>query len=841
MNMDVTLRVWLALPLVILLLGPANAAAQQEEDRTRERQEERDDRDPRMVERTGTTEAELIERLRESGLTRSQVRSRLQQIGMDPGLADRYFDVIEGRREAPTGMASDRMLEAMERVGVDTGRDRDRRQIRRMPGDPFAPDTLAEDAFRRDTLEDPRRDELPVFGRSVFRQPTTQFEAIPFGPVDPGYRLGPGDQIQLVLTGDVEATHTLEVTREGNVFIPDVGRLEVAGLTLRQLDDHLLRRLSRVYSGVGRGAGATTEFDVSLGQLRPNQVFVLGEVENPGAKQVGGTATVFNALYQARGPNDYGSFRRIVVRRNGDVIREVDLYRYLIDGDSRDDIRLEQGDIIFVPPAVRQVGVRGEIRRQAIYELVEGEGLSDLLRFAGGLEARALLRRVQIDRIASPADRRPGVDRVLVDVDVEDVLRGRPVVLQDGDRVQVFGVSDERRNRIVLTGDVRRPGIYEWSPRTTLQSVLERAEGLSETAYTSRAHIFRLNESDGTRSLIRTPMLEAANGRVMEDILLADRDSVVVFSRPELRNPETVRIDGMVKEPGRYTLAQGMTVEDLILTAGGFLPGADRTAAEVARPSDDRERTERVASVSMVSLREGERGGNPSPEGGHPDLPPWTPSAAEFELGPNDRIFVRRAPGYEPPRTIAVTGEVARPGMYVLERRQERISDMLGRVGGFTSEANPEGFQLFRDENLVATNLIRATRRPGSRDDVVLEAGDSIHVPQHDPTVLVRGAVGFETRVLHVPGQPVEYYIDRAGGYQPTADARRVTITFQDGERAAAGRRWLDIGRPVPAPGSVVDVPDGEGAGVNWERVINRTLGIATSVASLIVLVDRIR
>jgi polysaccharide biosynthesis/export protein len=408
-----------------------------------------------------------------------------------------------------------------------------------------------------DLLDDP--DEPPIFGRALFRRTTTQFQPILSGPVDADYRLGPGDELVLFLTGDVELGYVLDVNREGYVIIPDVGQLFVNGLTLGELRSRLYERLGRVYSGVRRGPEATTQFQVSLGRLRANQVYLIGEVEWPGSYQVSAVATVFNALYTAGGPTRQGSFRRIEVRRGGRVVREVDIYDYLLRGDSRGDIRLEQGDIVFVPMAGAQVQIEGAVRRPAIYELRPEEGLRDLLAQAGGLKADAVVRRIQIDRILPPERRRPGVDRVLVDVDIYEVARpeGERIALHDGDIVQVFGVSEERRHRVSITGKVRRPGTYEWIPGGTLWDLIDRADGLDERAYTARAHIFRLNEADGSRRLIQAPLLADESGRALRDVALADRDSVVVLSREELSNPQTVAIDGFVKNPGTYALAEG--------------------------------------------------------------------------------------------------------------------------------------------------------------------------------------------------------------------------------------------------------------------------------------------
>ncbi len=787
--------------------------------------------------------AEIIERLRQSGLSRAQIRTRLQQMGYDPRLADEYFDALEGGGEPPRGEAPDELLDALREIGIGTqgiGLDT-------IPRDTLFPDRLAMDSVRADAI---RADslapgELPIFGRELFQNSTSQFQPVTTGPVDPGYRLGPGDQLALILTGDVETAYALEVTREGFIVVPDVGQILVNGLTLRELEDRLYARLGDVYSGIDRGPGATAQFQVSLGRLRSNQVFLIGEVERPGAYQVSAVATAFNALYRARGPNRNGSFREIEVRRGGEIVQTIDVYDYLLHGDSRNDIRLQQGDVVFVPVVGKQVAIRGAVSRPAIYEMKPNEGLRDLLRFAGRLEANALLSRVQIDRILPPDSRIPGIERVLVDVDVSRLLSegGEPIALRDGDAVQVFTVSTERRNRLTVTGEVRRPGLYEWAPGMTIWDLIARADGLDEQAYTPRAHIYRLNEFDGTRRLIQTPLLADSAGRPLEDIVLADRDSIVVYSRAELGNPQLVTIDGFVKNPGTYMLADGMTARDLVLAAGGFVRGADRTEADIARLPDGMIRTDTTSYIIEVPLElsiGGGADGAVTSTAGLPtgDLPTWVPEPQELELLHGDRVFIRKAPGYEQQRPVSIVGQVIKPGTYILATRQERLLDVLERAGGLTDEAYPAGLRVVRDDNLVATDLERALRDPESRYNLVLEPGDSIQVPRLDPTVLVTGAVAFEARVLYEPGRSLDYYISRAGGYTEAADVDRVSIVYPDGERATVDDFLFFRNAPEPQAGSTIFVPARPGnelGGVDWDQFLSRSLSIVTTAVTLLI------
>lgn len=759
------------------------------------------------------SQAEIMERIRESGLSRSEAKMRLRQLGYDPSIVDPYYDAMEAEGAG---------------AGGRTSRDADQflRELAELNRPRAAPavDTAIEPT---DTAEPRRRQavggvggsdgELPRFGRDLFDRSTTEFEPVQQGPVDRGYRLGPGDEIQLILTGGVEAAYSLPVGRQGQIVIPDVGQIAVAGMTMEQLDTALRHHLGRVYAGV-RGPEPTIRFQAALGSLRTNQVYIVGEVERPGAYQVGGVATVFHALYRAGGPNESGSFRQVQVWRGDRVVRTIDLYDYLMGGDSRDDIRLENGDRIHVPLSGPQVEARGALRRPARYELVPGEDLRDLLRYAGGFTADALVRRVQVDRILPPQERMEG-DRALLDIDVVALLEGRAstVPLRDGDIVEVFGISSERRNRVAVRGEVRRPGTYEWWPGATLGDLIDRADGLNDVAYTDRAHIFRLEPATGDRRLVSVPLDDGA-GRI---VALADRDSVVIHSRDELRTPEVVHIDGFVKGPGTYELADGTTVQDLLLMAGGFTEGAHTLDAEVARPPDPTSRTDTTAHVLRVALDD-----------------------ARFPLRHGDRVFVRKAPAFDDDRTVTVRGEVAFPGDYVLARRQERLTDVLARAGGFTSEVYVPGIRIVREGRLVAVDAARALRNPDGPLNLVLQAGDSVAVPRYDPTVLVQGAVNFESRVLYRPGASLEYYIERAGGYRDAAARDRVSVTQQNGERNTMRSVLMMRRAPSVAPGSTIYVPElppSERDGISLDSFLARSMSVASVAATLLLAISQLR
>jgi polysaccharide biosynthesis/export protein len=776
------------------------------------------------------SQGELIERLRQSGMSRAEVRARLQQAGYPPGLADSYFDAIERG-----GEPSDDFLEALSRIGVlsqPASLGPDGRPVGELGREPL------------DSADFVRPSEFEVFGLRTFRQAGTQFEPQLFGPVDPGYRLGPGDELLLVLTGDVEAAYNLNVTREGFIFIPDVGQVSVNGVTLAQLEDVLYSRLGRVYSGVSRAPNASTRFQISIGGLRANQIMVTGDVIRPGSYQVSSVGGLFNALYQAGGPTGNGSFRYVEIHRGGRVVHIADLYDFLVRGDGASDIRLEHNDRVFVPPAGIQVRVEGSVRRPAIYEMRAGEGLPSLLSFAGGLRADALVRRVQIDRVVPPAQQRPGFYRTLIDVDLGRLAAGATAEpLIDGDIVHVFGVSDIRRNRLWIEGEVRNPGMYEWTPGSTLWSMLERADGLAEQAYTPRAHIYRLDERDGVRRMLQASLDVDAAGAPVQDLPLMDNDSIVVLSRLELLTPEFVIISGFVKEPATYPLARGMTLKDLILAAGGFERGAYVLEAELSRLPNPLQRTDTTALVVRVPLTAPDGAAQGFNGGATGDtLPNWRPAVDDIALVHGDRVFIRRAPGYEAVREIRVTGEVLAPGRYVLTTRGERLADVLHRAGGPTPQAYLDGMHVVRGGRIVAADLRRALVNPADPNNILLVEGDSIHVPEQDPMVVVAGAVNFEARVVYVPGRGADYYINQAGGFHPNADRSRATITFANGQRSQVWRGGLFARPPKVEPGSQIFVPaKPEGAGIDWGSVLTRGVGVMSALATVVLAVGQLR
>ncbi len=581
-------------------------------------------------------------------------------------------------------------------------------------------DSLRADSLASDGLG------LQVFGLSLFHRSTSLFIPALAGPVDVNYRLGPSDGLVLILTGDVELAHELTVTREGFVAIPQVGQLYVANLTLSELEDLLYARLGRVYSGVRRGAGATTRFSISVARLRAVQVFVAGDVARPGSFQLSAAGTAMTALYAAGGPTENGFFRRIEIRRAGQLADSLDLYDYLLRGDNRHDARLENGDVIFVPVRGTQVKLTGKVVRPAIYELAQDETLRDLIRAAGGFDAEALRRRVQVDRILPPAQRQPGGrDRVVIDLASDQFVDGfgPAFSLAPGDSVSVFAVADRRRNVITVVGNVWTPGAIGHSPGMRLSEAIRLAGGPKPDVYLGQLLVSRLQD-DSTRLQLRSSFADSS-GRVTDDLVLEEDDEITVFSRSAFRPLRYVVVTGAVRKPGRLPYREGMTLRDAILQLEGLTEDALLSEAEIARMPEDGQRTQgRVAQTLRVPLDSsyvfdrdltGRYLGPPgrgAPASGARDVP----------LEPYDNVLIFRQPEWELQRTVVIEGQVRFPGRYALVTRTDRLVDLIQRAGGLSKEAYPTGVRFFRSSDRggrIGIDLpegARGSRLPGQPD-----------------------------------------------------------------------------------------------------------------------------
>ncbi len=818
---------------------------------------------------------QLRSRILSSGLTPDQVRERLKAEGYPETLLDAYLpggDASGGDLNRASTANPDDVFGAISALGIaDTvditslrcsqlvfGNDSiftsaDTARIGRTQAIANRRALRSDCARRRNALRpaDSAQKALidsgfTIFGLSTFRGSTTLFDANLNGPVDANYRLGPGDRLALILTGDVSQSYTLDVTREGFIVVPQAGQIYVNNLTLGELESILYQRLGRVYSGVRRGPGATTRFAISPVRLRTNQVFVIGDVLSPGSYRISSAATALTALYAAQGPTDNGTLRNIQIRRGGKTIEVLDVYDYLISGDATHDVRLLSGDVLFVPIHETRVRVVGEVTRPATYEMSKGETLADAIRFAGGFTPKASTRRVQIDRILSPTDRAEGGrDRVTLDISPVTLIKGAAgdVTLRTGDVVRVFPVTERVRNRIAVEGNVWQPGTFGLTPGMTVSQALRAAGGLKPDSYLGQVLVQRLN-ADSTRVQLHATLADMT-GRVIGDFALREDDMLRVFSTTEFRPTRYVAITGAVRRSGQVPFRDGMTIRDLVLLAGGLEQSADLTAAEIARLPADR-RSGLTATTFRAPLDSSyifERG----PDGryfGPPGLPAPSGNEPEVRLQPYDNVLILRQPNWELQRTVVIAGEVRYPGTYSLRTKTEKVSDVIARAGGVTPEAYADGVTFYRAKDSVGRigiALPEILRHASSRDNLQLLDGDSIFIPRFNAVVNVKGAVNSPVAVTYVPGKNLQYYVRAAGGITRKGDLRYAYVTQPNGKVEATSGKFIFRDDPQPRPGSSVFVPekDPRDSGINYIATIGSIASVAGSLITLVIALRR--
>jgi polysaccharide biosynthesis/export protein len=790
----------------------------------------------------------LRQRIQQSGLTPDQIRARLRAAGYPENLIDEYMRPAQPGRDSVAPSAQ--VLRAARTLGFtdfelnreDTLVFRDSVVLTRadslfldslefdltVDSVPLVPDSTG--VMRLDTaaarrfvlrLRRPR-----VFGLDVFRRATSQFAAVATGPVDASYRVGPGDELVLILTGDVEQVHQLAVSREGFVVIPQVGQIAVANLTLGQLRSLLYQRVGRVYSSVRDTPNATTRLDLTVTRVRTNQIFVTGDVARPGAYPVSALGTVLNALYQAGGPSERGSFRDVRVVRAGAVVRTVDLYDYLVRGGTTDDIRLENGDVVFVPPRGAQVTITGRVLRPGIYELKPGDDLRTVIAAAGGLQADAYTGRASIERVLPVEQRGPdGRERIVVDVDVARAMAGSgpATPLMAGDKVEVFAVVVPVRGRVEIAGGVWRPGTFALVPGMRLSQLVASAGGLRDVAYRDRVHIVR-TLPDSTRRLIPVDLRAGA-----ADPELMEFDRITVFSRVDFRGERTISVFGAVNEEGTVEFADSMTLRDAVLLAGGLRDEAYLLEAEISRvpATPGRDTAAILIRVPLDSTYVVDPTGY---------FRRATAGRAESPvLYPYDNVFIRALPAWSVQRNVVITGEVRFPGRYTLHRPDERLADVLRRAGGFTDAAYAAGTQFHRPSarTRVGLDVERLMRDGGHRDNLILLAGDSIVVPRYQPVVLVEGSVNAPTGVSFAAGRSADYYVERAGGFTRRADRKRTYIVQANGAVATRGEQVLPGARVV-----VPELPPGT-APRDWVPIVQAAAGVLSSLVAIIVVLNQ--
>jgi protein involved in polysaccharide export with SLBB domain len=538
--------------------------------------------------------------------------------------------------------------------------------------------------------------------------------------------------------------------------------------------------------------------------------------------------------------------RQVLIRRGGVAVDTLDVYDYLLNGNTAHDVRLTNGDLVFVPIHGPRVRIVGEVARPATYEMRPNETLADALRFAGGFTATAARRRVQIERIVPPAQRGlGGRDRVVTEIVSDDFTNGTgpSVAVLPGDLIRVFSVASRVRNRIFVHGDVWSPGSQGIAPGMRVSDVLKLAGGVKSDVYLGQVLITR-TLPDSTRLQLRAALRDTS-GAVINDLPVQEDDDIRVFSMSEFRPTRYVAINGAVRKSGQFPFREGMTIRDLALLAGGLDQSAYLTEAEVARLPENRTGgvTARTFRVPLDSSYLFERG----PDGkylGPPGLPASSGPNPEVTVEPYDNVLILRQPNWELQRTAVIAGEVKYPGRYSLRTKTEKITDLITRAGGLTPDAYANGVTFYRSSNgvgRIGIELPDVLRNPKSLDNLPLQDGDSLFIPRYNAVVNVQGAVNSPVAVTYSPGKSLEYYIRAAGGPSRKADIKRAYVTQPNGKVEARQSNFLfPDGIPQPSAGSTVYVPERDPADKPLD-FLQSAGAIAQIAATLVTLVIALR
>ncbi|MBQ2457396.1 MAG: SLBB domain-containing protein [Bacteroidaceae bacterium] len=669
-----------------------------------------------------------------------------------------------------------------------------------------------------------------VFGRDIFRNKRLNFAPSENLATPRNYKLGPGDEVIIDIFGANQTTLRSVISPEGSINVDILGPVYLNGMSIEEANTYLKKKLASIYAGIKRD-GESSDIRLSLGQIRSIQINVMGDVTYPGTYNLSSFSTVFHALYSAGGIKEPGSLRNIIVNRNGRNIATVDVYDFLMNGNRSGDIRLEEGDVILVPSYKTLVKVNGKVKRPMFFELKEGESLANLIEYAGGFAQGAYTSNITVVR-------QTGKEYEVCTVNEMD---RKIFQMRNGDDVEVGELVSRFKNKISIKGAVYRSGIYQLDGETnTIKALINKAEGLMPDAFTNRG-ILNRERDDRSLEMLSVDIEGILKGTV-PDVALRNNDELYIPSKYDLSDAGTLTISGEVADPCTIVYAENMTLEDLIIRAGGLLESASLARVDVIRRVKNANATvaaEEISKMFSFSVKdnyviEGENG---------------------FKLQPYDEVIVRRSPSYNNSRYVNITGEINFPGKYPLTKREERLTDLLEKAGGVTDYAYLKGARLVRRVNkeelarmksvlqssvtstdsilidtldtkttyYVAINLDKAISNPGSVYDVVLREGDELTLPVYPSTVRVDGSVLSPNEVTYEPGKSVSYYIEQAGGYSDNAKKRKKYMIAMNGHIYKAN------GRTKVEPGAEIIVPQ------KGERKSNLSniLGIATTATSL--------
>ncbi|MFD2036807.1 SLBB domain-containing protein [Belliella marina] len=839
-----------------------------------------------------------------SGLIIAQSLSDIQSIKVD-NLSDAQVEQLVSRAEA-TGMNEQQLIAMARERGMPSSEvSKLQSRISKIRNGGNNDDVYGgEDAGREGITEDVvvqeegRRlntEQKKIFGYSLFKNNKLTFTPNLNLPTPMNYTLGTGDQLLIDIYGASQQQYNLRINNEGNIFIPNIGPVNVGGLTVEAATSRLKSSLTNIYSGLA-GGNPNTFMQIRLGNIRSIQVSMVGELYAPGNYTLSSFSTVFNALYAAGGITESGSFRAIKVYRNSKLLAEVDVYDFLINGNQASNVSLKDNDVIMVPPVQKRVEVQGPVRRPGLFEVQNDETLANLIQFAGGFTSTAYPSRVTVYRTTA------------TELKVENVEQAQfeTFVPKEGDNY-IFGeILTRFENRVQATGALMRPGVYAISQGLGIKDLIQRAEGLREDAFLNRATLYR------TRPDFSLEILAVNIGAIVRgeeaDIQLQREDVLNIPSIYDIREEYYVRITGEVNRPGSFAFGENMRVEDIILKAGGFKESATSSQIEIARRVKD-DVSGKLAEIIRIDIDK--------------DLK-IADKNSDLVLQPFDHVIVRKSPGFQREKLVRVEGEVHYPGEYAISSADERISDLIQRTGGLNQFAYAKGATLIRrnefyegpsenqiksnnlsnvksnavkdgkdnteaeklmlgridrkiaekggdlankkeglladdfrqetlenlnqmDENLerikvktremVGIDLGEILKNPGGHNDLILQEGDVLSIPKELQTVRMRGEVLFPTTTRYREFAGFKNYISRAGGFTERSRRGRSYVVYANGDVSRTKKFIFIKFYPHIEPGAEIIIPRKE---EKQPLPAQAWIGMGTGVATLALIINNL-
>ena len=749
------------------------------------------------------------------GKEQKQLASELARKGVTKEQAMRVKQLYEQQNNVNTSKST----------GTDINESRLREETKENTSDMLEDHPTTQDLARGDQ----------VFGRNIFNTRNLTFEPSVNLATPSNYRLGPGDEVIIDIWGASQNTIRQQISPEGTINISKIGPVNLSGMTVSAANDYLKAALNKIYNGLNNTTDPTSDIRLTLGNIRTIQINVMGEVVQPGTYALSSFSTVFHALYRAGGVSDIGSLRNVQLVRNGKNIATIDVYEFIMKGNTQDDIRLQEGDVVIVPAYDVLVKISGKVKRPMRFEMKKGESLSTLITYAGGFDADAYTRSLRVVR-------QNGEEYEVNTVKDMDYSIYK---MRNGDVVTAEAILNRFTNKLEIRGAVYRPGIYQLSGKlNTIRELVNEAQGLTGDAFLNRAVLYRQRE-DLTSEVVPVDIRSIMDG-TSPNLALMKNDILYIPSIHDLEDRGNVTVHGEVAHPDSYPYADNMTLEDLIIQAGGLREAASTVRIDVSRRIKNPRSTadnDTIGQMYSFSLKDGfVIDGQPG-----------------FILQPYDQVYVRRSPGYQAQQNVAIEGEILFGGNYAMTSREERLSDLVNKAGGPTSYAYLRGAKLTRVANAsekkrmsdvvrlmqrqlgeamidslgirvedtftVGIDLEKALSNPKGNADLVLREGDVISVPKNNNTVTINGAVMVPNTVSYIQGKDVDYYLNQAGGYSDNAKKSKKFIVYMNGQVTkvkGSGKKQIE-------PGCEIIVP----SKAKKKGNIANILGYATSFSSL--------